>query len=94
MKKKNPWVAAILNFFLPGIGFAYLGSPVLVVWGISYLVFSLVTEIMIHKQFMAVAVAKPIFLLFAALADFSWAAITFALTKIYNKTIPIQGESS
>jgi hypothetical protein len=26
MKKKNPWLAAILNFFFPGIGFAYLES--------------------------------------------------------------------
>ena len=30
MKKKNPAVTAVLNFFLPGIGFTYLGSPIFI----------------------------------------------------------------
>jgi len=37
MKKKNPWVAAILNFFLPGTGFAYLGGPIWWFPGSSFL---------------------------------------------------------
>ena len=93
MKEKNPWVAAILNFFLPGIGFAYLGSSILIIAGIAYLITSFVTEIMLHKQIMALLAERPSFLVFAVLAEFSWAVITFALTKIYNRSIPIREQS-
>lgn len=29
MKKKNPWIAAILNFFFMGLGYIYNGKRVL-----------------------------------------------------------------
>jgi len=35
MKRRNPWIAAILNFFVPGTGFAYLGSPSLLLGGVT-----------------------------------------------------------
>lgn len=31
MKNKNPWIAAILNFLLPGLGYIYAGSRHIIV---------------------------------------------------------------
>ncbi|MGB9693331.1 MAG: hypothetical protein ACPLYF_00640 [Fervidobacterium sp.] len=39
-KKKNPWVVVILNFFLPGIGFIYLGTVPFVIGGALLFVFT------------------------------------------------------
>lgn len=36
MPKKSEGVAILLNFFLPGIGFAYFGRPYLVVGGLMF----------------------------------------------------------
>ncbi|MEM2619259.1 MAG: zinc ribbon domain-containing protein [Candidatus Hadarchaeales archaeon] len=33
-KAKSPAIAAVLNFFFPGIGFAYIGTPLLITLGI------------------------------------------------------------
>src|SRR5215469_13571621 len=38
MKKKNPAITAVLNFFLPGLGFTYLGSPFFIAVGIAFFV--------------------------------------------------------
>jgi hypothetical protein len=93
MKKKNPWVAAVLNFILPGIGFAYLGTNALVLWGIVYFICTLVGALAIHNVIMEM-LGKPWFLGFALLGDFSFAAITFYLTEIFNKSIQTIGEES
>ena len=42
MKEKNPWIAAILNFLLPGMGFVYLGTPILILAGVTYFLFDFV----------------------------------------------------
>jgi dolichyl-phosphate-mannose--protein O-mannosyl transferase len=39
LKKKNPWVVVILNFFLPGIGFIYLGTVPFIIGGAVLFVF-------------------------------------------------------
>ncbi len=38
MPRKSPIVAAMLNFFLPGIGFAYLGRPGLIIGGVLFFI--------------------------------------------------------
>ena len=45
MKKKNPAITAVLNFFLPGLGFTYLGSPFFIVTGIAFFCCTLVSAI-------------------------------------------------
>ncbi len=35
MRRKSPWIAGILNFFFPGLGFAYLGGTTYLVAGIG-----------------------------------------------------------
>ena len=92
MKKKNPWVAAILNLFLPGIGFAYLGSTALILGGIVLFISDFVVGIIYYKHTVGMA-ASPSYWVFSILSVLSLAVITFALTKIYNRSIQTQGET-
>ena len=86
MKKKNPWVAAILNFFLPGIGFAYLGAPSLIVSGIVLFVSGAAIEIIYVRHTVGMA-SRPSYWVWSALAALSLAVITFVLTNIRNRII-------
>lgn len=84
MKKKNPWVAAILNFIFPGIGFAYLGSGVLILFGIVLFISNVVIQIIYYQHTVGMA-DRPAFWVFSGVAELSLAVITFALTQIRNK---------
>lgn len=86
MKKKNPWVAAILNFIFPGIGFAYLGSSVLVVFGIALFISNLVIQIIYYQHTVGMA-ERPLFCVFSGVAELSLAVITFTITRIFNRGI-------
>lgn len=55
MKKKKPWLAAILNFVFPGIGFAYLGSVPLIVAGIALFVSDVAISVIYVKYTMGMA---------------------------------------
>ncbi len=87
MKKKKPWLAAILNLLLPGIGFAYLGSVPLIVAGITLFVSNTVIDIIYLKYTMGMA-ERPSFWVFSILVNLALAVITFVLTKSRNKNIP------
>jgi hypothetical protein len=91
MKKKNPWVAAVLNLILPGIGFAYLGSAALIVAGIVLFISSTAIEIIYYKHTVGMA-ARPSYWVWSILGALALAVITFALTKILNKSIEGKGE--
>jgi hypothetical protein len=93
MRKKNPWVAAILNLVLPGIGFAYLGSAALIVGGIVFFISTGAIEIIYIRHTVGMA-ARPSYWVWSILAALSLAMVTFALTKIFNKSIETKGEDS
>lgn len=86
MKKKNPWVAAILNFIFPGIGFAYLGSSVLVVFGIALFISNIVIQIIYYQHTVGMA-DRPAFWIFSGVAELSLAVITFVVARTFNKKI-------
>ena len=86
MKKKNPWVAAILNFFLPGIGFAYLGGPALIVSGIVLFVSGAAIEV-IYMRHTAGMASTPSYWVWSALAALSLAVTTLVLTGTHNKSV-------
>jgi len=92
MKKKNPWLAAILNFFFPGIGFAYLGSTALIVAGIVLFVSDLVIAVIYARYTMGMAL-RPSYWVFSLLGALALAVITFVLTKNHNKSIQSKDES-
>ena len=91
MKKKNPWVAAILNLLFPGIGFAYLGSTALILAGIVLFVSDLAIGIIYYKHTVGMA-SRPSYWVWSLLGALSLAVITFALTKVYNRSIQTEGE--
>ncbi len=83
MKKKNPAISAVLNFFLPGLGFTYLGSPIFIVTGIAFFVCVLIGAIAVIQADLGVeAVAADIG---AALA---FAAISWEVTNLFNAAQP------
>jgi len=93
MRKKNPWVAAILNLILPGIGFAYLGSAALILAGIVLFVSDFAITIIYAKYTMGMA-SRPSYWVFSLLGGLSLAVIAFALTRILNKSVEGKGENS
>lgn len=91
MRKKNPWVAAILNFIFPGIGFAYLGSGVLILFGIVLFVSNVVIQVIYYQHTVGMA-DRPAFWVFSGVAELSLAVITFVLTQIRNKSLEVHTE--
>jgi hypothetical protein len=92
MKRKNPWVAAILNLLLPGIGFAYLGTPGLIISGIILFVSGIAIELIYIKHTAGMASSSS-YWIWSVLAALSLALITFVLTKLRNRSIEA-GESN
>lgn len=86
MKKKNPWVAAILNFVFPGIGFAYLGSAILILSGVVFFISDLVVTI-IHAKYTMGMASRPSYWVFSLLGGLALAVTTFVLTKTLNRGI-------
>jgi len=89
MKKKNPWVAAILNFFLPGVGFAYLGSAPLVIAGYVLFISDLAIGVIYYKHTVGMA-SRPSYWVWSVLAALSLAVITFVLTKFRNRSSEVE----
>jgi hypothetical protein len=85
MKKKNPAITAVLNFFLPGLGFTYLGSPFFIVVGIAF--FVLIVAAMVigaASPTKAVSVADIADAAVSLGIDLIWAAISWEVTNLYN----------
>jgi hypothetical protein len=86
MKKKNPWVAAILNLLLPGIGFAYLGTPSLIISGIVLFVSGIGIELIYIKHTAGMASSSS-YWVWSVISALSLAMITFVLTNLRNKSL-------
>jgi len=79
VKKKNPAITAVLNFFLPGIGYTYLGSPFFIVTGVAFfacVVLGVATGG--EAQSSAPSLAADIGALLV------WAAISWEVTNLFN----------
>jgi len=77
MKKKNPAIAAVLNFFLPGLGFVYLGSPIFIVTGIALFVCVLLSGSVTGEVAPAELAASVGFLV-------AFAANSWEVTNLFN----------
>jgi len=86
MKKKikDPWVAAILNFFFPGLGFIYLGRAEFIVGGLMLFIVDLMGSCAI-----LVASINPISLAIVWTVVFSlsflWAVLGYISAEYVNK---------
>ena len=86
MKKKKPWLAAILNLLFPGIGFAYLGSVPLIVAGVALFISDIAISVLYVKYTIGMA-ERPSYWVFSILGGLALAVITFVLTKKLNRNI-------
>ncbi len=83
MRKKNPAITAVLNFFLPGLGFTYLGSPFFIVTGIAFFVLLVIgVAISSESQTKAADIAVTIGI------DLVWASISWEVTNLFNTAQP------
>ncbi len=83
MRKKNPAITAVLNFFLPGLGFTYLGSPFFIATGIAFFVLLVIgVAISSESQTKAADIAVTIGI------DLVWASISWEVTKLFNAAQP------
>jgi len=92
MKKKNPAITAVLNFFLPGLGFTYLGSPFFIVVGIAFFVL-IAAAIVIGAASPTTATSSAdsadiADAVVSILIDLIWAAISWEVTNLFNAAQP------
>ena len=86
MKRKNPWLAAILNLLFPGIGFAYLGSVPIIVAGITLFISDVAISLIYVKYTIGMA-ERPSYWVFSILGVLALVVITFVLTKKQNNNL-------
>ncbi len=89
MKKKNPAITAVLNFFLPGLGFAYLGSPFFIAIGVAF--FVLIVAAMVIGAATPTKTTSIADIADAAVSlgiDLIWAAISWEVTNLFNAAQP------
>jgi hypothetical protein len=87
MGRKNPLLAAILNFLLPGLGFMYCGTTPFIIGGFSLLMLSLAET--------AIAFSQPLTaltLLLSLVGAFVWAVLGYGAVECINKSVlpPLQ----
>ena len=93
MKKKNPVITAVLNFFLPGLGFTYLGSPCFIATGIAFFALLFVARAIGTRGTPAVlrAVTQPgdvADIVVTVAIDLVLSAISWEVTNLYNAAQP------
>jgi hypothetical protein len=86
MKKKNPAITAVLNFFLPGLGFTYLGSPFFIVAGIAF--FALLVVAMVISTASQTTGGTGADIAVTIGIDLVWASISWEVTNLFNAVQP------
>ena len=72
-RKKNPWVAAVLNFIIPGLGYLYVGKK----------------HVLVSVGFIVVNLLSALFLPFPTedlsfLDKYSWAPLFILVSLIFS----------
>jgi len=80
MKNKNPWIAAILNLLLPGIGFIYLEEGPFVPIGTVLLIVEILESAIAWS-----ALLTPLTLTFSLISACIWAALGYVCAEYVNK---------
>jgi len=84
VKQKNPWVAAILNFFFPGIGFIYLGTTLFIIVGVILFSIELFLSIVLFPLLFT-----PIVLSASLMGSVFWAALGYVAAEHVNKQLMV-----
>jgi 4-amino-4-deoxy-L-arabinose transferase-like glycosyltransferase len=80
MGRKNPWVAAILNFLLPGIGFIYCGTTPFIIGGAILFIISIWATVTSYKSMFEAST-----LILSFLPAIFWAALGYVAAEYVNK---------
>lgn len=83
MKRKNPWITAILNFLIPGIGFIYLGTTPFVIGGAVLFIFGILETAITWST-----ILDPLTIALSFLFAFFWAALGYIAAEYVNKHMP------
>lgn len=78
-KKKKPLIAFVLNLFLPGIGFAYIGTPFLIVGGIAFFAIAMISSFSVGQE-----AFKTSTLIFSLLSGLSLGIIGYGVCTLLN----------
>lgn len=81
---KNPWIAAVLNFFFPGLGFVYLGQAEFVLGGIVLFGADLTISCVALAASMDTASFIIVWTVFFSLS-FLWAILGYISAEYVNK---------
>jgi hypothetical protein len=83
--RKNPYVTALLNFFLGGIGFAYLGTAPLAALGVFWFCFTILSSFIVVQ---VTTVYNYWWVLVASIVEQVLIAIVgFLMTQHINKVV-------
>jgi len=83
MKRKNPWIAAILNFLFSGIGFIYLETTTFIIIGVALFLFELLKAVITWST-----ILDPLTLVLSLVSSFIWAALGYVCAEYVNKCMP------
>ena len=75
---KKGWIASILNFFLPGTGFIYIGTPLMIFGGILLFICEIIISFLVDWSDIKVW-------LIGFFGSFSYAILGYAAAEIYNQ---------
>ncbi len=78
-RRKSPWKAALLNFFLPGIGFVYLGGTLYIIGGVILFALEIISTIAFPGE-----IFNPTFIAAGILLSFLWAALGYISAERIN----------
>jgi len=80
MKRKNPWIAAILNFLFQGIGFIYLETTPFIVIGSVLFLYTLIGTAITWSTLL-----NPLTVVSTFVSAFIWAALGYVCAEYVNK---------
>jgi len=86
MKKKNPWVTAILNFLFPGLGFIYIGTTEYIAIGSILFIIDIFSTIILFPLIFHYIYYMVITIISISLGIF-FATLGYIATEKYNEKI-------
>jgi hypothetical protein len=86
MKKKNPWITAILNFLFYGFGFIYIGTTKYIAIGSILFIIDILSTIILYPLLFDPYIFTLIATLSISLGIF-FAILGYVLTEKYNEKL-------
>jgi uncharacterized protein YacL len=86
MKKKNPWITAILNFLFYGLGFIYIGTVKYIAIGSILFIIGILLTTILYPLFFDLYLFTLIMMISISLSIF-FAVLGYVITEKYNEEL-------